>query len=641
MNTKNISFVLAFLTSVVLLVGVASATFASDVSIVNSSALQINISHGQSQAISFFLSNANSAGTNYTVKETKVVSSSPLTASPSAFSSILLNWGANSSMSSTVTVPLYTAPGNYNVIIEAVNDTTVSKTFTVNVPSSPSFTITRTTDIVSRGNNGTLSLVNTGNRELTLSLTSSGAFNALFYDSNNNQVTSVPLPISTTPVTLKVVPTNLPSTFAFGDNVMTVTATSPLVQNSVPFKIHEGFCKPVKGTNLSLSNIDVSNDGDGDDTEWFLLDDLMVKVDVDNIGPTDLDDVYVVFGLFDSAGTNLVKKLTFSNEDEDKVRAGNIDSGDDKRVTYEFKVPGDIKTGSYTMVFKAYSKDAGESNLCVDSSTQQVSINNQDDEGEFIGFDDIVLSQNEATCGETVSLDFETVNVGENDEDQVKVLLYNQELGINQFVEIKQGLDIGDSHATSFSFEIPSGMAEKYYNLELSSEYDYDNGEYREFSDGTELVPIKVFGCGASSSSSSLSASVQSDAKPGEDLIVAVSVTNTGSSSATYTIDARAYSDWARLVSISGTPVTIPAGETRTLQITLLPNSDASGDQSFVVQASSGSNIQTKTVPVSFSGSSSSFWQSISQNKLAWIVGLVNLVLIILIIIVAVKLSRN
>ena len=211
-------------------------------------------------------------------------------------------------------------------------------------------------------------------------------------------------------------------------------------------------------------------------------------------------------------------------------------------------------------------------------------------------------------------------------------------------MEIKQGLDQGDSQALSFNFQIPTGLSDKYYNLELTSEYDYSNGVYRDFSDISTSVPLRVFGCTASSDSesfASITANLQSDVKAGEDLSVSATIRNTGSQSAQFTIDVKGYSDWAKLNSISDRLVTIAAGESKTVQISILPNSDVAGSQTFSIEARSGSQVQTKQIVVDFPGSSNALVNSLKTNTTAWIIGLVNVILIILIIIVAVKLSRN
>jgi len=639
MNTK------IFLSlSVAILVVMCFSAFASatEINIQNLSSTNLNLTHGSSITSNFNVQNAHLTN-SYTL--TLSSTNSWVSGLPSPF--VVANNATSDAKSFLISIPLYTLAGDYTIPLIASNGTiTDTQNYLVHVPSSPAFTLTRNTDILSRAGNGTFTVTNTGNTPLNLALSSSGSYSADFYD-GTTKITSLTLGIQGTKQ-IRVVPVNIPSTLNFGDNSLTVSANDSVnsVSQAISFTIQEGFCKPAVGTNFSLSNIEITNDGKGDDNEWFLLDNVRVRVDVDNLGPNDLRNTAVEFGLFDSSGKNVANKLTFTSKGEDKYTLGTVKSGDNKRATFELKVPGDLKTGTYKLVFKTYSKDVSQANLCADSlsAVESISISNQDDSGKYIAFDDSKLTPTEATCGDFVNLDVNVFNVGENNEDQVKVTLYNKDLGVNQFYEIKEGLDMGDSKALSFAFQIPTGLADKSYNLELGAYYDYNNGDYDQSLDSTTLVPLKVFGCSPvqpNSGIASITAELQSDAKPNEDVLVSATIKNTGLSSAQFTVDLTGYSDWAKLNSISERLITLGAGESKAVQISMLPNADVSGDKSFTFNVHSGDKSQTKQIVVAFPAKTSDFWNSLKNNQLAWIIGLVNVILIILIIVVAVKLSKN
>lgn len=650
MNTKILSFVFAFFLSAVLLGGIASAYSSLDLPLSIISKPNSVLHNSGSFQIVFNASFVTSgpAGDNATITFSSP-SNPQISSATFAPASALFNDGDTKTITATISYPAFQT-GAISGTITASDSTKTglsnSLAFSIPINNTASLSDIVKTQELSRTQNGTFNLFNNGNVPLNLALNSTGAFNVNLYEGTSTTIINSLTISPNTTKTLRVVPTTIP-TLSFGSNAATITANDAgnNVSKSVQFSITEGFCKPAIGTNLSLNDIEITNDGEGDDNEWLLLDNVRVRVDVDNDGPNDIDDIFVKLGLFDSSGKNVVGKLEFSTDDEEEIELGDIDSGDDDRATFEFKVPGDLSTGTYKLVFKTFSKDEGESTLCVDSmsSIETIKINNQDDSGKFIGFDNIKVSPTQATCGDSVALDFDAVNVGEDDEDQVRVKLYNRELALDQSIEIKQGLDRGDSKLLSFTFQIPSSATDKNYNLELLADYDYRNGNYDESLDSPTIVPLKVFGCAPSTETTiaSITPSLQSDAKPGEDLLISAVIRNTGSSSMTYTIDVKGYSDWAKLNSITDRLISLSAGESKTIQLSLLPNADASGENSLTLELRSGDKVQSSQMKVNFPEKESSFAKSLRENKLAWVIGLVNVILVILIIIVAVKLSRS
>ncbi len=270
-----------------------------------------------------------------------------------------------------------------------------------------------------------------------------------------------------------------------------------------------------KGTNLTITDVKLRSSGD-DDEEWRLLDEVTIDVEVENTGTTDLEDIVVELGLFDSAGRNVAGKLDFSNDDEEKAEIDDLDDGDEEEVTFKFRVSGDMDDGNYKLALKAYSKKTGESNLCVDTSAdlsdatfQQISVEREDDEGKFIAFQDLRVAPMDATCGDTVQVTAAAVNIGEDDQDRVKVSLSNPELKISLTQELRRGLDVGDDESVSFTFVVPEGSADKTYTFHMNAEYDYRNGVFRESLDAPHQVPVKVIGCAARAGAGQAPTSIQ------------------------------------------------------------------------------------------------------------------------------------
>lgn len=404
---------------------------------------------------------------------------------------------------------------------------------------------------------------------------------------------------------------------------------------------------------LVINSVKLDSNGKDDDV-WKPFDEVTVKIDVENSGSDDVEDVIVKLGLFDSEGKDVSDDLDFESAEEDKIEVGDIKDGDEETVEFKFKVPADFDEEKYKLAVKAYSDDAGEKNQCTDTSDDmdnnfyhEVEVEKEDDEGKFIAFDNIELSLNSATCGEAVNLDFDVYNIGDEDQDQVKINLVSTDLGLKLSQEIKEDFDQGDSRTMSFSFNVPENTADKKYTLRLSAEYDYRNGNYREISEKSTDVVLEVVGCSlkpAAGGSAGINALLVSDVvKAGQEFTVKVTVTNTEASARNFAVDASDYDSWASLESISSRVVNLGAGESRDVEFVFSVKSGVKGEKSFNVDVMSGTNIQSREVAVNVEPgfSLSNLSNVFAGNSLIWVIGLVNLVLIILIIFVAVRLSRK
>jgi hypothetical protein len=262
------------------------------------------------------------------------------------------------------------------------------------------------------------------------------------------------------------------------------------------------FCDPGEnGTDLEIKNIDIDNK-DGDDDEWTLLNEIMIEVEIEKDGDENIDDVMVELGFFDESEENVADDLDFFTRDEEEADLGKIRDGDEETAIFHFKIPADIEAGDYELRIKAYSDDLGEENLCTETSDdfsddtfESIEILQEEDEGKFIAFDEIILSPEQPLCGETVRLQVDVVNIGDEDQDQIKVNLEIKELEISESVEIREEVDEGEDEEVTITFILPDDAEGNTYDLELSAEYDYRNGEYREKSDSPMIFPLEVLKC--------------------------------------------------------------------------------------------------------------------------------------------------
>lgn len=537
-----------------------------------------------------------------------------------------------------------------------INDDTLSVEGTVNaVGNAPSLNIVNVQDLT-KSQSGVIRVENDGNTALSsISVTSSGSFSV---NLNPSGLFSLGVGESRT---ITVSSTDLDD-LNFGNNIVTLTASaSGGVSDTFQYNVEGTFCQAGSvGGDLVINNIDINNEGEGDDDEWKLLDTIEVEVEVENEGDEDIDDVMVEIGLFDSTGDNMVNDLEFDNSDEEEVDLGEINDGDEETVTFRFRIPADMDDGNYKLAVKVYSDDLGEDVECSDQSGdlsddlyESVSIDREDDEGKFIAFEDIVLTPSQATCGDLVSLRTDVYNIGDEDQEQVRIDLRNAELGIDESYEIRSDLDEGDNEEIRIDFQIPQDAEDKSYPLELTAYYDYSRGNYRESSDDVTRVILQVLGCSPSSGGNggsmgggnmaAVSAFLDSDAVAGQELIVQTTITNLLNSDVTFVVDGDGYQSWSTLDDVSDRILDLGPGESQEVTFTFIVDDDAEGQESFEIEIRNGNDVETKEVSVNIaaasSGSGTSF--NLGDNTFLWVIGLVNVVLIILIIVVAVRISRR
>jgi len=521
---------------------------------------------------------------------------------------------------------------------------TKNLSFNIALTGNSQLSLTKIQDL-KLNQNGTFTVTNTGSTalgQITFSASPSGAISFL-----PSTLSSLSAGSPSTPISLFVTDA---SRLVFGQNTVTVTATSGTSTANLDFVVTKTFCSngPVGG-NLSITDVTVRNTGDEDET-WEPLDTITVRVDVDNNGLGNVRNVQLKMGLFDSQGRNKVNSLEFSNSDEETLTLGTINDGGTERGEYEFVIPADFDESQYKLVFKAYSTSSGvgESRECTDTtqSYESIDVQKQSDLGKIIAITDFTVpAQN--ICGADVAGSFDIVNVGSSDDDQDQVLvrMRSPDLGIDQEFELRENLDEGDRHTFNFDIPLPTNLKDGSYPVYFRSSYEYRNGAYHESSDSETEEVIKVIGCSGSGSGSgsgnaaAITATLGSDAKAGSPLVVNAVIRNLGTTQQTFVIDASGYQSWASLDSLSDRVITLAGGESRSVAVTLNVNKDATGSQEFTLQATANGKTTTQDVAVTLPVSSSGF--SLPGSGLLWVIGLINVILIVLIIVVAVRVSRR
>ncbi len=453
---------------------------------------------------------------------------------------------------------------------------------------------------------------------------------------------------------------DLPEEFDIGEFTKTITVTGKNPSNvseerTATLKFDNSFCEigSINTANLDLS-VDISNLGEGDENEWMPLDKIEVDVTFDNNKNEDLNNVILEFGLIDkNTGENVASDLIWTSTDEEKVEYGDVDSDESADNVFSFQVDPSLDEGDYLLVIKAYP-DGEEDTTCIDFSSdleskffETIKLSKEDASGSRA----VVVDTEElstpltAMCGEDVTITAPVYNIGDEDQKQVKVTLFNKELGINLENVIK-GLDQGDKENVEFAFTIPDNAKEKQYILEFSTEYSYDkkNDRYKDSSDVFETTLKVEGGCSViSQKAASITAALDSDAIAGQQLAIKGEITNSGKDTTTYSLYATAYNSWATLERIEPSTVTLDAGESKEFFIYLNVNDDIVGEQSLTIKADYGTGVVDQDVSVAIEEDTGTnggitgqaIIDHLRANWFIWVIVIINVVLILAIIVVA------
>ena len=435
--------------------------------------------------------------------------------------------------------------------------------------------------------------------------------------------------------------------FEFGEEyIATLTATdlsSSTATQTLTFEDSD-FCEyDNKGDlKVTIKGIDVVGDNDfGKDDEWFAFDNIEVEIRVENDGNEDLKDVVVEWGLYNTQTKEWTIELTEEND-------FNLDSDEREDIVLSFRLDNsldedleDMEDGKYILYIKATGEidggvDDGE-NTCA-SDSEEVSLIVEDD---FVIISEFEVS-GEVQCNSEIQILAEVWNIGSDDQEEVYIRVYNKELGINEDIELGD-LDTFDSSDIIYALNIPKDAEEKTYNVQFTV-YDEDDDVYENSNDDKAIftVELRVSG-GCSVAGASVDAILESGGKAGRDLVVRATVTNTGNSLASYTINVNGFSDWASKVNLDKTTLVIGAGESGEILLTFDVNKDAEGIKLFNLEIVSDSMVITsQPVQVEITKGSFSLGNLFSgNNKAIWGIGLLNLILVVLIIVIAVRVSRK
>ena len=448
--------------------------------------------------------------------------------------------------------------------------------------------------------------------------------------------------------TLDLVYTGDTSAFALGTFTTDVVLTSGSDNRTLPLNFESSFCdNGIVGQEfkLDIKKFDIKNTGYGEeDNEWYPLDDVEIELRIENDGSVDIDDVTIEACLYDIANDDCVM-------DEDDMELSDtglrIKDGDEETVLFNFKVDPDLLSDEtdYVLYVKAFDDDLGESVLCTEETEDITVIRDK----HFVILDNIAIPES-ISCGETVDITADVWNIGEEDEDDVYVLVSNNELKINGRVDIGT-VDALEKEQMLFNLQVPEGIDEKSYTLRFSvydeddDIFENDNDDKAEFTHALKVEGNCEEEVTLTKDAAISAALVTENVQAGKDVTIRATIRNSGEEETSYSIQVEGHDFFSTLQSINPSTLTLQPGRSQDVLITLKLNSDAAGEQVFNIKALFDSQEVKQGVSLNVpqgvsSITGSAIGSSIRENWFIWVIVLINIILIIAIIIVAARMSR-
>ncbi len=222
------------------------------------------------------------------------------------------------------------------------------------------------------------------------------------------------------------------------------------------------------------------DDFDLDESDYAPGDTIQVDVDIENRdNNNDIDDVIVEVWLTEEGKS---RKLEKEESDKTDIAEDSIES-----FHLELDIDDDLDDGNYEVHVRAYEK-GNDDEQCIED-VEDIDI---DRPNHKVILRNIEILPTLLSCEESFTAELDVRNVGDKDDDAVKVRMQNSALGIDVYSEtfdLESYGDRDDDKTIFLTAEIPEGMENKQYTLTFTLYYD-DLGEQKNY-----VETITVSGC--------------------------------------------------------------------------------------------------------------------------------------------------
>jgi len=441
----------------------------------------------------------------------------------------------------------------------------------------------------------------------------------------------------------------LPTNLRLGDftGEIIVKDLADTILDSKTLKLTNSYCDD-GCFNEDLIDLDVeveNKEGFGqEDNEWYPFDEIEITINVDNKADDTIDDIVIEWCLYNEDEDDCIM--------DDEENDFNLKDNKDKDVIINFKLDADDldkDVNDYIFYVKAYSEDTGldapEEEFATEYS-ETIKIMRDD----FVILDRIEFLTETVPCNEELEFTAEVWNIGDSQEDEVLVNIYNKELEINENIIVGDINDL-DNELITFNYRLPNNIEEKTYYLEAKIfDEDGDIFENEEDDEAVFLIPFTVQGnCKEEVVIPSVMITAELDdetptAVAGKQVLVKATLRNTGDDAMNYVVTVSGHSSWSSLNSIDPQTVQLMPGESRDVSILLDVDDDAEGENEFTIKVAYNDQITEQRVALSVEIAEEELdvvAQHLKDNWFIYVIIVINIILIIAIIAVISRMVRG
>ncbi|MBI2558234.1 hypothetical protein HYW20_02840 [Candidatus Woesearchaeota archaeon] len=239
------------------------------------------------------------------------------------------------------------------------------------------------------------------------------------------------------------------------------------------------------GSKLFFSDVDVKvggrtsknlDDGETIDDDAEPGDSVEFKIEVKN-NFTNEEDLEIE----DISVTVTIEGIDDGDDLEEESTDFDLKAGRDKRVTLNFEVPIEVEEDSFTVLIHAEGDDENGTNQEADMQLE-LEVNK---ENHLLKVTRMSLSPAEVSCSrKNVQLSTITINIGNEDEEDITFEVFNPDLGIDlegQIDELTAEPNEDESrYSKIYSFNVPTDVEAGSYPVTFRASYDNDRKRTEE-----------------------------------------------------------------------------------------------------------------------------------------------------------------
>ena len=346
------------------------------------------------------------------------------------------------------------------------------------------------------------------------------------------------------------------------------------------------------------------NDNSGDDSKTYPGDLIQLEdITIDNEVGEDLENIVVTVTIYNQAnGEDVVEEYEFDDFD--------LRDSKDETFNYDFQLPFDIEEDTYVI---SYLVQADGEETGTKYSNRAYDTFEVEQDSRHLVIEEVSAG---AHCPGDASREFEVkiANIGTRDldeDDDIQVSLSINNFNFDETMTWSKDFDKQDTEKFKFYVDIPTDVSGSNL-MEITVFHDGDEDAEDEGSSLSQAYVLSdnctpVSGASGTNVKGIIDGVLTSTGTLGESTSYALLLHNTGSSSATYTIEVSGVSGWGTSLVEPTVNIVVASGEFSTFYVHLTPSESASESNSAVITLKSGSEIiDTKTLTMNVEKSSSS-----------------------------------